>query len=78
MMKSIRRDILKDQIKRAKPLKSPIPCKGYQIAAMDGYDYDCDYAHAGEVDCDSCVCCGGAKDPRTGKRYYKRKVKGKE
>jgi len=56
-----------------KPRKPPIPCKGYQISTTDGYDYDCDYAHAGDVDCDSCVCCGGLKDPRTGKRYYKRK-----
>jgi hypothetical protein len=67
-------DLLRDdQRGRAKRPVSPIPCAGYQTAGPDGGDYDCDYEFAGEIDCDQCVCCGGAYDPRTGKKYRKRK-----
>lgn len=56
-----------------KPPVSPIPCRGYRISTPDSNDYDCDYANAGHFGCEDCVCNGGAYDPRTGKKYRKRK-----
>lgn len=50
---------------------SPIPCKGYEINTPDAHEYDCGYDHAPE--CERCVVNGGPIDPRTGKRYRKKK-----
>ena len=55
--------------------KSPIPCKGIQTPGVYGNDYDCNYTHAGSIACESCIVNGGEYDPRTGKKYYKRKAR---
>jgi hypothetical protein len=68
-------DLARQQMERAEREENcPIPCEGYTIQTMDGTDYDCRYAHAGNVLCEECICTGGAKDPRTGKKFRARKA----
>lgn len=50
---------------------SPIPCRGYEINTPDMHEFDCSYEHPPE--CERCVVNGGPIDPRTGKRYRKKK-----
>lgn len=53
---------------------SPIPCLG----SRDYWgEFDCDYPHSGAFGCEDCVVNGGCFDPRTGKRFARRK-KGKK
>lgn len=47
-----------------------ITCKGYRAGnPAVGYDFDCEYEHAGEITCDQCLCNGGDMSPVTGKRF---------
>lgn len=42
-------------------------CKGYRADYGSwGYDYDCEYEFAGEINCEDCIFgpYGGTKDPR--------------
>ncbi len=49
---------------------SPIPCAG----TRDYWgEFDCNYPHAGKIECDKCIVNGGVMDPRTGKRVKKEK-----
>lgn len=53
--------------------KYSVPCKSFKTGnPIDGYDYDCEYEHSGEITCDDCICNGGSMSPQTGKRVYKR------
>ena len=75
----MKQDLL-DRLKAAltgpgKEREMPIPCGGYSTDTDWGREYDCSYVHAGEFDCEGCICSGGDYDPRTGKRFAKRKVK---
>jgi len=69
VMAKLTQYLRQDQPKAEKPPKSPIPCKGTRESTTDGVEYDCDYEHAGDVDCQQCICGGGDLDPRTGKKY---------
>lgn len=64
---------LADNRREALANEPPIPCLLREQNDTNGHDYDCDYEHAGSVDCDNCIVNGGALDPRTGKRYRKQK-----
>lgn len=45
-------------------------CKGYKIdCGVDGYDYNCEYPHSGEISCEECVLTGGYMSPQTGKPF---------
>ena len=53
----------------------PFPCLGHWYDTPNGREYDCDYAHNGDIDCEQCVCVGGRYDPRTGKLFKAAKKK---
>jgi hypothetical protein len=70
-------DCLSKAEKKERKKPPPIPCLGYEINTPDCHEYDCRYAHAGDIDCGECVvnvANGGTMDPRTGKTYYKKKT----
>lgn len=64
---------LNQLLKKSLPETSPIPCKGYEINTPDQHEFDCRYKYAGHIICEDCIVNGGRMDPRTGKRYVKRK-----
>ena len=52
---------------------SPIPCLGHREESyLEPSDYTCDYRH-GEIDCGDCIVNGGRIDPRTGKRFHRKR-----
>lgn len=56
------------------PKAPPIPCRGVWWYTINGDEFDCEYEHAGEVTCDHCIVNReDGLDPRTGKKYRKRK-----
>jgi hypothetical protein len=60
-------------VKRRATQPTPIPCKGYWTDTDAGREYDCDYEHAGLFGCEDCIVNNGPYDPRTGKRFAKRR-----
>ncbi len=46
-------------------------CAGYKTWTDGGWEYDCEYPYAGDVDCGECIFGGhgGKRDPRKPYRY---------
>lgn len=50
-------------------------CGGHQCWTDYGYEYDCEYEHAGEFSCEHCIVVTSIHgdmsgfDPRTGKKF---------